>query len=329
MTKLMKFVQVIKNENRITLTISAMQKPVPRSHEVLIKIMAAGVNRADILQKNGKYPPPSGVSEILGLEVSGVIEACGDLVQNWEKNDKVLALLDGGGYAEYVCVDAKRLLPIIKHHSFVEAAAIPEALYTIYNNLFNIAKINLKKTLLVHAGASGIGTMAIQIAKIFGIKIFTTTTNNSKIMPLLSLGADFAINTKSEDFSAVCKKATNNRGVDIILDAIGASILEKNLDCLSQNGCLISIGLMGGYKTHLNMLPILQKNLTITGTTLRDKSDNFKAKLTKQIVKKIWPLLIQNNFKPVIHKVLPITRANEAHQIMESNENIGKIILQL
>lgn len=311
-------------------TLKKGERPIPDilPHEILIKTVASGINRADIFQKNGLYPPPPGVSDILGLEVSGIVEAIGQSVTNLKIGDKVCALLEGGGYAEYAKAPASQVLPLPVNFSFIEGAALPEAIFTVYSNLFNHAKMQKGESLLIHGGASGIGTIAIQIAKAFGITCYTTAGSDKKCEFLEALGAKCVINYKTSDFVNAIKDATNNVGVDCIIDIVGGEYFNRNLKILANGGRLICLSFLQGSKIEANIASLIYKNLTIMGTTLRGKSIEAKAGITLDLKREIWPLLENGRIKPIIDSVFSFKDIEKAHKLMEDSEHIGKIILK-
>ncbi|MCE3233554.1 MAG: putative quinone oxidoreductase, family [Rickettsiaceae bacterium] len=300
--------------------------PLPKPHEVLIKVFAAGVNRADILQKQGKYPPPQGASNILGLEVAGEIVRLGSDVTNWKIGDKVCALLEGGGYAEYAAAPSQQILPIPNGFDYIKAASLPEALFTVWSNLFHHSKIKPGETLLVHGGTSGIGIAAVQIAKEFGIICYATAGSDKKCNFLRDLGVKQAINYKTEDFYSIISSLG---GVDVILDMVGGEYFNKNINILNQGGRLVSIAFIGGAQAQVNFAPVLMKNLTLMGTTLRRKSLQDKAKIALELQEKLWPLLENGSIKPIIDSVFSLEEAEKAHELMKSSTHIGKIVLKI
>ncbi len=301
--------------------------PTPAANQVLIKVKAAGVNRPDVMQRLGLYPPPPGASDIPGLEVAGIIQAMGDNVSRFKINDEVCALVTGGGYAEYCLASPALCLPIPNGLSFTEAAGLPETFFTVWSNIFDRAQLQPGETLLVHGGSSGIGTTAIQLAKAFNAKAIITAGSDTKCEFCLALGADAAINYKTHDFVEEIKRLTDSNGVNVILDMIGGDYFPRNLKCMTEEARLVQIAVQNGPKSDINLLPIMLKRLTITGSTLRARNDDFKAKIANQLYQKVWPLLESGLIKPIIHTTFPLSDATEAHQLMESNQHIGKIIL--
>lgn len=308
------------------LKIQELSLPEISPDEVLIKVKAAGVNRPDVFQRKGKYPAPEGVpADIPGLEVAGVVEKTGKNVTTFKPGDKVFALLAGGGYAEYVKVPEGQILTIPDGFSFEEAAGLAETLYTVYHNVFLRAKLQKGERFLVHGGSSGIGITAIQLAKASGAEVFVTVGSDDKGEKCLELGADQFVNYKKDDFAVVLK----DKKIDVILDMIGGDYFEKNINILNEEGRLVYINAMSGNLVTLNIMQLMQKRISIMGSTLRSRDKAFKAALTKEIREKMLPLLEKGHFTPVIHQVFPLDKASEAHQLMESNQHIGKIILKV
>jgi len=312
------------------LQIRERETPQPTGSEVLIKIYAAGVNRPDVFQRKGNYPPPPGApQDIPGLEVAGMIEEIGDDVTGWKPGDLVCALLAGGGYAEYALAQATHCLPIPASFGcrFGEAASLPETVFTVWHNVFQRGRLQAGEHFLVHGGSSGIGITAIQLAKAFGAKVFTTAGTDEKCAACNALRADISINYKTSDFEEVLKEL----GADVILDMVGGDYIPKNLRLLSEEGRLVFINTMKGSKVkgadEVDFGLIMRKRLTVTGSTLRNRDTAFKAALTADILKNVWPVLEKELFKPVIARTFPLAEAAEAHALMESSDHIGKIIL--
>jgi putative PIG3 family NAD(P)H quinone oxidoreductase len=298
--------------------------PVPTANEVLIQVKAAGINRPDILQRKGRYAPPPGVvADIPGLEVAGIIEQCGTAVTRWKKGDRVCALLAGGGYAAFATVDAGQCLPVPAGWTEAEAASLPETIFTVWHNVFQRGRLQAGERLLVHGGSSGIGITAIQLAKAAGATVFITAGSTDKCNACTALGADKSINYKEEDFETVLQP----EGADVILDMIGGDYIPKNIRLLLPEGRLVFINAMKGNEAHLQVKDIMQKRLTITGSTLRNRPIAFKAALAREIEEKVWPLLENRQFKPVIYRSFPLSQAAQAHELMESSAHTGKIIL--
>ncbi|MDG1709537.1 MAG: NAD(P)H-quinone oxidoreductase [Emcibacteraceae bacterium] len=311
------------------LKISDVTKPSPDAEEVLIKIAAAGINRPDIVQRNGLYPPPPGASLILGLEASGTIEAIGEKVTQWKIGDKVCALLTGGGYAEYTTAHQASCLSIPKGFNMVQAAAIPETYFTVWSNVFDRAALQTSETILIHGGTSGIGTTATQLAKAFGATVITTSGSDEKCSFSKTLGADHTINYKKSDFLESLKEYTNGKGVNVILDMVAGNYMASNIKALAPDGRLIIIAVQGGPKVNFNALPIMLKRLTITGSTLRPRDDQFKADIAENLRKHVWPLFENGKITPQIDKVFSLDNVADAHRYLESGGHIGKIILTL
>ncbi len=303
--------------------------PTPADHQVLINVVAAGINRPDIMQRKGLYPAPPGASDIPGLEISGLVVAKGKAVTQLKEGDAVCALVTGGGYANYCLAAAELCLPIPQGLSFIEAAALPETFFTVWSNLFDRAQLLPNETLLVHGGTSGIGTTAIQLAKAFNSNIIVTAGSAEKCLFCLDLGADAAINYRDQDFVKEVKRLTQNKGVDVILDMIGGDYFPRNLQCMGFDARLVQIAIQNGPKTEINLLPLMLKRLTLTGSTLRTRDDHFKSKIAQKLLKNVWPLLASGQIKPIIHSTFTLKDASQAHQLMESSQHIGKIILEV
>ncbi len=299
--------------------------PTPAAGEVLIRVAAAGVNRPDCLQRRGLYPPPKGASDLPGLEVSGTVITTADDVMTVTPGDRVCALLTGGGYAEYCTAPAVQCLPIPEGLSFVQAAALPETCFTVWTNVFDRGRLTSDETLLVHGGASGIGTTAIQLARAFGSRVFATVGNDEKRTLCEELGAERAINYQHENFLDIIKKAAG--GVDVILDIVGGTYLDDNTKLLNAEGRLVVIGILGGAKSELNLGRILSKRLIVTGSTLRARSTAVKGDIAQSLLSQVWPKISAGEITPAIHATLPLTEAAGAHEILEANEVMGKIVL--
>ncbi|MEK7436568.1 MAG: NAD(P)H-quinone oxidoreductase [Pseudomonadota bacterium] len=303
--------------------------PQPQAGEVLIEVHYAGVNRPDVLQRSGSYPPPPGASPILGLEVAGRICAVAADVDQWKVGDLVCALTPGGGYAEYCAVPAPHCLPIPKGLSLLEAAALPENFYTVWTNVFDRGRLKSGETFLVHGGSSGIGLTAIQLAKAYGVTVYTTVGNKEKAEFCRKIGADAAINYREQDFVAEIAQLSDKKGVDLILDMVGGPYIEKNLKSLALEGRLVQIAFLQPSKVELDFLPIMIKRITLTGSTLRPRSVAQKAAIAQDLHKHVWPLLESGKVKPVIHASFPLKDARLAHELMESSKHIGKIMLEV
>ena len=303
--------------------------PRPQAQQVLIKVHAAGINRPDIMQRKGLYPAPKRASDIPGLEIAGIIVAIGSAITHLSIGDKVCVLVTGGGYAEYCLATASLCLPVPHGLSFIEAAALPETFFTVWSNVFDRGQLRPHETLLVHGGTSGIGTTAIQLANAFGANVIITAGSDTKCQFCIDLGAQAAINYKNLDFVTEIKQLTNENGVNVILDMIGGDYLPRNLQCLAFDGRLVQIAIQNGHKAELNLLPIILKRLTITGSTLRARDDSFKNKIAQNLLKQVWPLFNTAQLKPIIDSTFKLKEANLAHQRMESSQHIGKIILEV
>jgi NADPH2:quinone reductase len=302
-------------------------RPEPGANEVLIKVAAAGVNRPDTIQRMGFYPAPPGASEILGLEVSGVIEKIGSGVNNLNVGDEVCALLAGGGYAQYAVANVDLCLPVPKGLSLIEAAALPETSFTVWSNVFDRAGLTEGQTLLIHGASGGIGIMAMQLANLKGAKVIATAGSDDKCEACEQLGASSAINYRNEDFVAAVKALTNSQGANVILDIVGGPYIEKNIAACADDGTIVSIGFLQGSIAEVNFMPVMLRRLTLTGSTLRPRPIEFKAAIAKQLVSEVWPLIEQGKLNPSVSVTLPLVDAAKAHQMMEANEHIGKIIL--
>ena len=298
--------------------------PVTGDDEILVDVRSAGINRADVFQRKGNYPAPAGVPyDIPGLEVAGIVESCGGKVTMWKPGDKVCALLAGGGYAEKVKVKEGQCLPVPATLSFAEAASLPEAIFTVWSNVFQRCHLQKGETFLVHGGSSGIGITAIQLAKLWGCKVFTTVGNTDKAEACLALGADKVVDYKEQDFEQEIGKDQ----VDVILDMVGGDYFNKNLNILKPDGRLVYINATKGNKVELNIGKLMQKRLYVTGSTLRAREYSFKKSLTAEILQQVWPWIENGQFKPVIYKTVPLPEALTGQQIMEGGSHIGKIVL--
>jgi putative PIG3 family NAD(P)H quinone oxidoreductase len=306
-----------------------IERPTPpvAAGEVLVKVAAAGVNRPDVMQREGKYPPPPGASDIPGLEIAGEIIAVGADVNAWKVGDRVCALVSGGGYAEFCSVPAPQCLPLPAGLDATQAAAIPETFFTVWTNVFERGRLAAGESILIHGGSSGIGTTAIQLAHAFGARVLTTAGTDEKCSACRALGAEVAINYRSADFVAGVREATNGRGVDVVLDMVGGGYLQRNVDCLAMDGRLVQIGMLGGLNAQVNMGPVLQRRLWITGSTLRARSVAEKAAIAQAVHQHVWPLLEAGRVRVLIHAIYPLAQAAEAHRVMESSEHIGKLVL--
>jgi len=303
--------------------------PKPAAGEVLVRVAAAGVNRPDVMQRQGRYPPPPGASDIPGLEIAGDIVALGVGVSGVKVGDRVTALLPGGGYAEYAVAAAPLCLPVPEGLNMVEAAALPETYFTVWTNLFDRGGCKAGQTVLIHGGTSGIGTTAIQLAVAWGARVFATAGTAEKARACERLGAARGIDYRTEDFVEVIRQETQGRGVDLILDLVGGSYLARNLEAAAVEGRLVIISLIGGARAEINLLTIMSKRLTLTGSTLRARTVEQKAAVAEAVRRNIWPLLSAGRVRPIIHATFPLAKASEAHRLMETSKHIGKIVLTI
>ena len=295
--------------------------------EVLIRVEAAGVNWPDVMQRMGQYPPPPGASDIPGLEVAGVIVKVAHGVSEWRMGDRVCALVAGGGYAEFCVAPAPQCLPMPRGLDFVRAAAIPETFFTVWTNVFDRGRLRPGESILIHGGSSGIGTTAIQLAHARGSRVFATAGSAAKCAACERLGAEHAINYRESDFVAAIRDATNGRGVDLILDIVGGDYLPRNIEALAIDGRLVQVGLLGGYKAQLNLIAMMQRRVTLSGSTLRARSIAEKGAIAVALRQHVWPLLESGAVKPVIHATFPLRSAADAHRVMDSRMHIGKLVL--
>lgn len=303
--------------------------PDPDSGDVLIRVAAAGVNRPDVLQRRGLYPPPSGASPVLGLEVAGEIAAVGRAVSEWAVGERVCALTNGGGYAEYVSVPAGQCLPVPAGLSLSEAAALPETFFTVWSNVFERGRLAPGEAFLVHGGSSGIGTTAIQMASAMGARVFATAGSAEKCRACESLGAERAVNYRKADFVAVIMAATAGKGADVILDMVGGDYVSRNLELAAVDGRIVNIAFLDASTVTVNLMPLLLKRITLTGSTLRPRSTRTKAAIADRLRSRIWPLIESGRIKPLIAERFPLADAPEAHRLMESSRHIGKIVLEV
>ncbi|XP_062013259.1 uncharacterized protein LOC133729713 [Rosa rugosa] len=309
------------------LQLQQVEDPELKDGEVLIKVEAAALNKLDAFQRQGVFAPPPGASPYPGLECSGTIEAVGEHVSRWKVGDQVCALLSGGGYAEKVAVPAGQVLPVPPGISLKDAASFPEVACTVWSTIFMISRLSSCEILLIHGGSSGIGTFAIQMAKYWGARVFVTAGNEEKLAACKDLGADVCINYKTEDFVARVKEETGGKGVDVILDSLGQAYFQRNLDSLNFDGRLFLIGTMSGSVTELDLRVVLSKRLTIQAAGLRVRSPENKAVIIREVEDHVWPAIVAGKVKPVIYKHFPLSEAAEAHQLLESSQHIGKILL--
>jgi NADPH2:quinone reductase len=304
-----------------------MEVPAPGPGEVLIKVAAAGINRPDVLQREGGYPPPPGASNVPGLEVAGTVAAVGAGVERWRAGDQAMALVSSGGYAEYCLAPAPQVLPIPKGLTPTEAGGVPETFFTVWTNVFERGRLGQGESFLVHGGSSGIGTTAIQLAHAFGARVFATVGNADKQRACEALGARRAIDYRSEDFVEVVRAETGGKGVDVILDMVGGPYVERNLQALAIEGRLVQIAWLQGPKVQANFMQLMLKRLTWTGSTLRPRSIEQKGLIAQALEARVWPLLAAGKVKPLIHATFPLREAAAAHRLMESSQHVGKIVL--
>ena len=310
------------------LTVTELPDPEPGPGEVLIDVAATAVNRADLLQRQGFYPPPPGASDVIGLECSGTIAALGEGVTGWDVGAEVCALLAGGGYASRVVVPAGQVMPVPDGVDLVTAAALPEVACTVWSNVFMVAGLRPDEAFLVHGGAGGIGTMAIQLAKALGAQVFATAGSPEKLELCRSLGADVAIGYRDEDFVEAVRAGTDGRGADVVLDNMGAKYLQRNVSVLADEGRLVIIGMQGGVKAELDIATLLSKRGAVIATALRSRPVDGKSAICSSVVENVWPLVADGRVKPVVHQVLPLADAAEAHRIVEASTHTGKLLLR-
>jgi len=301
--------------------------PVPGSGEVLIRVHAAGINRPDTMQREGKYPPPAGALPLLGLEVAGEVSAVGADVSRWSLGDRVCALTNGGGYAEFVTAPAGQCLPVPSGLRMEEAAALPETFFTVWTNVFDRASLKEGESFLVHGGSGGIGTTAVQMAKQRGARVFATAGTGEKCAACRRLGAEIAVNYREDDFVQVLKQATEGRGVDVILDMVGGEYVGRNLELAAIDGRVVNIAFQKGSRVEIDLMRLLMKRLTLTGSTLRARTAGAKAEIARKLEAEIWPLIESGRIRPVMAAVFPLEKAADAHRLMEQGSHIGKIVL--
>ena len=311
------------------LRLAEREMAAPAGRQVLIEVAYAGVNRPDVLQRSGSYPPPPGASPYLGLEVAGTIVAVGPDATRWQVGDRVCALTPGGGYAQYCLADERHCLPVPRGLDLLSAAAIPENYFTVWTNVFERARLAAGEKFLVHGGSSGIGLTAIQLARAFGAEVWTTVGNQEKAEACLKAGAQHALIYRDTDFEAAVRQATGGQGVDVILDMVGGAYINKNIRLLAVNGRLVQIAFLEGSKAEIDALPIMTRRLSFTGSTLRPRSDDDKGAIAQALADKVLPLMEQGRSLPLIHQVFPLEEAAQAHALMESSRHIGKIMLKV
>lgn len=325
---MMRFIHSSALGSTAELTVKDGPCPAPAPGEVLIRVYAAGINRPDILQRQGLYPPPPGASPILGLEVAGKVIACGEGVTEWQVGDKVCALVNGGGYAEYALAPATHCLPIPASFSYIQAAALPETFFTVWHNLWQRVTLTAGESVLIHGGTSGIGVTAIQLAIASGVRVFATAGSAEKCAACQKLGA-IAINYREQDFVAEIKNLTQGHGVDVILDMVGGDYIQRNFSAAAKDGRIVNIAFLQGSKTTIDFMPLMLKRLVMTGSTLRSQSMQAKTQIAQELEQQVWPLLNSGVIKPVIDSVFAFDQVVAAHERMESSQHIGKIILEI
>ena len=309
------------------LKLTQLPTPKPGSGQLLVKLAAAGVNRPDLAQRAGFYPPPPGHSPLPGLEIAGEVVEAGADTTRWKAGDKVCALVNGGGYAEYCVAEETSALPVPAGFDMVRAAALPETFFTVWNNVFERGHLAAGEWLLVHGGSSGIGTTAIQLAKAFGARVIATAGSADKCQACLDLGADKAINYKTEDFVAAAKAATGGKGVDVILDMVGGEYTDKNVAMAAEDGRIVQIAMLGGVEAKVNLARLMMKRLTLTGSTLRPRTREVKAGFARALEEKVWPLLAAGKVRVVMDSTFPLAEAAAAHRRLETSQHIGKVVL--
>jgi NADPH2:quinone reductase len=323
----MRVIQIEKPGGPEVLRPAERPRPEPKSHEILVKVAAAGVNRPDVLQRLGLYPVPPDASDLPGLEIAGEVAACGAAVTMWKPGDKVCALTHGGGYAEYCVTPEVQALPVPKGVSMTEAASLPETFFTVWSNVYDRGRLAPGESLLVQGGTSGIGVTAIQMAAATGNRVFATAGSDEKCAACVKLGAAQAFNYKTQDFAAGVRSATGGKGVDVILDMAAGDFVPLELKCLADEGRLVFIAFLRGPKTELDVNELMRRRLTLTGSTLRPRPVAFKGAIAARLRERIWPLIEAGKIKPVIYRTFPLAQASEAHRLMETNTHIGKLVL--
>jgi NADPH2:quinone reductase len=323
----MRAVEIARPGGPEVLTPAERPLPVPKPNEILIKVAAAGVNRPDVLQRSGNYPVPRDASDLPGLEVAGEVVAKGAAVTMWQPGDPVCALVHGGGYAEYCVAPDVQALPVPKGLSLVQAASLPETFFTVWSNVYDRGRLAPGESLLVQGGSSGIGVTAIQMAVATGNRVFATAGSDEKCAACVRLGAEKAINYRTQDFAAEIKTATGGKGVDVILDMVGGDYVPKELKCLADEGRLVFIAFLRGPKTELDINELMRRRLTLTGSTLRPRPVEFKGYVARNLREKIWPLIEAGRIRPQIYRTFALAQASEAHRLMESSKHIGKLVL--
>ena len=323
----MRAVEISQPGGPDVLRLAEVPKPAAQANEIVVKVAAAGVNRPDVLQRMGHYPVPPDASPLPGLEIAGEVAELGAAVKLWKRGDKICALANGGGYAEYCAVPETQALPVPKNLSMVEAASLPETFFTVWSNVYDRGRLARGETVLVQGGTSGIGVTAIQMAAATGNRVFATAGSDEKVAACLRLGAERAFNYKTQDWVAEVRAATGGKGVNVILDMVGGDYVPRELKCLAEEGRLVFIAYLRGPRTELDIDAVMRKRLTITGSTLRPRSTEFKGYIARNLREKIWPLIEAGRIKPQVYKTFPLAQAAEAHRLMESSQHIGKIVL--
>jgi len=323
----MRAVEISEPGGPEVLRVAEAPKPAPQPNEILVKVAAAGVNRPDVLQRMGHYPVPPGASPLPGLEIAGEVVELGAEAKLWKRGDKVCALANGGGYAEYCAVPETQALPVPKNLTMVEAASLPETCFTVWGNVYDRGRLAPGETLLVQGGTSGIGVTAIQMGAATGNRVFATAGSDDKVAACVQLGAQKAFNYKTQDWVAEVRAATGGKGVDVILDMVGGDYVPRELKCLAEEGRLVFIAYLRGPRSELDIDAVMRKRLTITGSTLRPRSSEFKGYLARNLREKIWPLIEAGRIKPQVYRTFALAEAAEAHRLMESSQHIGKIVL--
>jgi NADPH2:quinone reductase len=323
----MRAVEISQPGGPEVLRIAEAPKPAPKPNEIVVKVAASGVNRPDVLQRMGHYPVPPGASPLPGLEIAGEVAELGAAVKLWQRGDKVCALVNGGGYAEYCAVPETQALPVPRGLSMAQAASLPETCFTVWANVYDRGRLAPGETLLVQGGTSGIGVTAIQMAAATGNRVYATAGSDEKVAACVKLGAEKAYNYKTQDWVAEVRAATGGKGVNVILDMVGGDYVPRELKCLADEGRLVFIAYLRGARSELDIDAVMRKRLTISGSTLRPRSAEFKAYLARNLREKIWPLIDAGRIKPQVYKTFPLVQAGEAHRLMESSQHIGKIIL--
>ncbi len=327
--RIMKAVSISEPGGPDVLVVEERPVPIPGDEEILVAVAAAGVNRPDVMQRKGHYPPPPGAPDVPGLEISGLVARVGGAVSRWKTGDPIVALVPGGGYAEFCTVHESTALPLPEPLTLVEGAGIPETTFTVWHNVFQRGQLRPGEWLLVHGGTSGIGTTAIQLAKAFGAFVATTAGSDDKCRAAKRLGADAAINYRTTDFVGAVREATGGRGADVILDMVGGDYLGRNIDAAADEGRIVQISTLGGAVTEVDLRKIMGKRLTLTGSTLRARPVAFKAELARVIEEAVWPIIAGGRYKPVIDRLFSLHEVAEAHRRIDGGEHIGKIILTM